>query len=65
MANRKIAGLEKLDQIIKERQAAARDGNGAGDGTVDASFAAEAELTRDLLDTRVYEGTTSWSDTSR
>eukprot|EP00972_Heterocapsa_arctica_P002791 411157-Heterocapsa_arctica.AAC.1 len=65
MASRKAAGLERLDQIIQERQAAARGKDGADDGTVDASFAAEAEITRGLLDTRVYEGTTSWSDTSR
>eukprot|EP00972_Heterocapsa_arctica_P092661 13663690-Heterocapsa_arctica.AAC.1 len=64
MANRKLAGLERLNQILKDRQAAARVGGGAGDGTADVSFAAEAEVTHNLLDTRVYEGTTSWSDIS-
>eukprot|EP00972_Heterocapsa_arctica_P051973 7645677-Heterocapsa_arctica.AAC.1 len=62
MARRNAAA--RLDALIRERMAARGEG-GAGDGTVDASVAAEAEIARDLLDTRVYEGTTSWNDCSR
>eukprot|EP00972_Heterocapsa_arctica_P067723 9998632-Heterocapsa_arctica.AAC.1 len=64
MAKRKGAMLEQLDGLIKVRLAAQAAG-GAGDGTVDVSEAAEAEISRDLLDPRVYEATTAWNDCSR
>eukprot|EP00972_Heterocapsa_arctica_P105887 15597740-Heterocapsa_arctica.AAC.1 len=64
MARRKANMLVRLDGLIKDR-IAARGVDGAGDGTVDVSEAAEAEISRDLLDTRVYEGTTAWNDFRR
>eukprot|EP00972_Heterocapsa_arctica_P032944 4846474-Heterocapsa_arctica.AAC.1 len=65
MANRRRAALERLDQLLRDRYAAAGSVDGAGDGTVNASFAAEAELTRDMFDPRVLENTTAWNDVSR
>eukprot|EP00972_Heterocapsa_arctica_P049594 7299056-Heterocapsa_arctica.AAC.1 len=65
MANRRRAALERLDSLLRERYAAAGGVDGARDGTVSASFAAEAEVTRELLDPRVHESTTAWNDISR
>eukprot|EP00972_Heterocapsa_arctica_P051927 7637544-Heterocapsa_arctica.AAC.1 len=61
MAYRRRATLERLNQILLDRHAArdaAEDVDSAGGppgwtaGPAHASYAAEAEITRDLLDTR-------------
>eukprot|EP00972_Heterocapsa_arctica_P036818 5421142-Heterocapsa_arctica.AAC.1 len=73
--------LERLHDIIANRRADALDNDDPADvamgsneaagpprgtsGSVLASHAAEAETTRDLLDDRVLEGTTGWSDINR
>eukprot|EP00972_Heterocapsa_arctica_P047175 6961035-Heterocapsa_arctica.AAC.1 len=65
MANRRRAALERIDYLLKERYANASGADGACEGSVSASLAAEAELTRELLDPRVHENTTAWNGTSR
>jgi hypothetical protein len=73
--SRRLVVLERLNKVLEDRRAAEvaaaenldeADGPPGGIvGPIQASFAAEAEATRDLLDTRVLESTTGWNDTTR